>query len=153
MKRNKLEVVRIETFEQLKSLCDEPLLCRFELDGKIIELPVKRLTAGIKEQAAEILRAPQPPFDKVRGDYDYLNPAFLKARDKAEREARAIIIYYGCEAVSKQKPGLPNRTEIYNFVQSLLPEMVLEMIALTIQKGGVDLAERVNFTSTAASES
>ena len=111
------------------------------------------MTATIKEQANDILRTPQPPFDKVRGDYDYLNQNYLKARDKAEREARAVIIYCGCEAISKIKPGLPNKTEIYHFIQSLLPETVLEIIALTIQKGGVDLPERVNFSSTAASES
>ena len=147
------KVVRIESLDQLKKLCDEPVLCRFFLDGNTIELPVKRLTAGIKEQVNDILRAPQPPFDKARGDYDYLNPAYLKSRDKAEREARAVIIYYGCDAISKQKPALPNKAEIYNFVQSLLPETVLEVIALTVQKGGVDLPERVNFTSTAALES
>jgi len=152
MKKEK-KPIRIESFDQLKKLCDEPVLCRFELDGKLIELPVKRLTAGIKEQVGDILRAPQPPFDKARGDYDYLNPNFLKARDKAEREARAVVIYYGCDAIAKQKPGLPNKNEIYNFVQSLLPETVLEIVALTIQKGGVDLPERVNFSSPAALES
>lgn len=150
---NAKQVIRIESLDQLKTLCDEPVLCRFELDGKTVELPVKRLTAGIKEQVNDILRGPQPPYDKVRGDYDYLNPVYLKSRDKAEREARAIIIYYGCDTISKQKPGLPNKNEIYNFIQSLLPETVLEIIALTVQKGGVDLPERVNFTSTAASES
>lgn len=89
---------------------------------------------------------------KERNDYDYLNPAYLARKDQNEKLAPALIVHAGCPAVSAKKPGLTDKNEIHNLVRQLLPETILEIIALTIVASGISLEQRANFTSTSASE-
>jgi hypothetical protein len=100
-----------------------------------------------------IRRMAQPKWNEARKDYDFMDPAFLHLQDRNQKTARALIVYYGCPAIAAKKPGLSTPEQIYHFVSGLLAENVLELIAATIQAGGMELVERANFTSTGASES
>lgn len=154
------KALRIQSLDELQKLVDAPLLCAFELDGQLIELDLRRVTPAIEEQRREILRAPQVPWVKERNgtavnDYDPMNPAYLKAKDLAERKARALIVYACCPAVAAKKPGLTNPDDILRFVQSILAENILDVIALTALASGlsVEVAGRANFTSVPGSAS
>ncbi len=147
----------ITSFEQLEKLVASPVICRFEVDGQIVELPVNRITPQIAERRRTIVRSVQPPFKKERNDYDPLDAKYLQARDQAEMQARALVVYSCCPGIAAKKPGLTNDAQILEFVQSLLTENLLDLIALTAQAGGLnvdlEVARRANFTSTPASES
>jgi hypothetical protein len=145
--------LRVEHLDQLQSLVDKPVFCQFTLDAQEIELPCKRLTAEMDEEVRKLKRLAQPPFLKDRNDYDYTNAAYLKTRDENDRKARSLLVYWGCPAVAAKKPGLTNQEEIHKFVRSILAENILEMIALTVQAGGMEVTQRVNFISPGNSES
>jgi hypothetical protein len=143
----------VEHLDQLQALVDRPVMCRFALDQQEVELPCKRLTAEMDEVVRGLKRQAQPPFIKDRGDYDYTNQAYLKLREENERKARSLLVYWGCPAVAAKKPGLTNQEEIHKFVREILAENILEMISLTVQGGGLDVTQRVNFTSPGNLES
>ena len=148
--------LRIESLGQLKELLEKPVMCRFEVDGQEIELPCRRLNPKTQEAVQGILREAQPPFKRERGpngDYDYLDVKYLEKRDKNMKVARALVIYSGCPALAADRTGLTDAQQIYDFIQNgPLSETVLELISLTIQKGGIDVRERADFTSPPASE-
>jgi len=152
---NDRKVIVITDFDQLTALTDKPVICRFELDGATIELPCKRLSDVVQEEVYALHRKATPPWDKSlgpAGDYNHYAQNYLKARADNANRARALIIYTGCPAIAAKKPGLTDIEAVYGFVRGLLPENILEIIALTIQKGGVDLRQRADFTSTPDSE-
>src|SRR5437879_4663574 len=122
--------IRIESVDQLQALIDSPLMCRFNLDQHKVEVPVTRMSQATGEAVRKLRRAAQPPFIKERADYDHLGAAYLEARDKNEKKARALIVYSHCPAVAEKKPGLTSEDEIYNFVRGLFSENVLEIISL-----------------------
>ncbi len=150
-KKEPVKVKVIKSFKELKAMLDVPINCQFDLDGVSVELPCQRLMPGVQEQVLKLLREAQPPFKRERGphgDFDWQSPAYLEARETNQRLARSLVIYTGCPAIAAEKPGLTDLKKIHEFVSGLLPETVCEVISLTIQKGGVDLRERSNFTST-----
>jgi hypothetical protein len=79
--------------------------------------------------------------------YDYNNEKYQAELEKLKRTARALAVYTGCPAVQAGKPGLSNRDEIRDYVQGILTEHILNILHLNIMAGGLDVAERVNFTS------
>lgn len=143
--------VRIVNLQQLQDLCGADVLCTFELDGHRVELPVQRMTCAVEEKVRAIRRLAQPKWNPVIKDYDYTGPEYLQKRDENDKVARSLVIYYGCAAIASGKPALVKPEEIHAYVSGLLPETVLEVIASTIQIGGVSLVERANFTSTPGS--
>lgn len=143
------KVVRIGSLDELQGLIDEPMICSFELDGRTIEIPITRMSAATMETVRQLKRKVQPPYSQERKDYDFLNSAYLESKDVAERKARSVAIYKHCPIVAAKKPGLLKVDEIDGFVQGLFSENVLEMLSLKIQLGGIDVDERVNFTSMA----
>jgi hypothetical protein len=150
------KTVTIESVDQLQTMVDAPVYCTFSLDGTTVRVPCKRVSQDLDEEVRRIRREAQPPFLKERGtsgDYDYTNAAYLAKRDRNEKVARAVLVYSGCPAIAAKKPGLRNAEEIYQFVKGVWTENILELIALTIQAGGMELVDRANFTSTSASES
>jgi hypothetical protein len=149
-------VLEITDLKQLQALCDAPLHCEFSLDGQVIRVPLRRLTAAIEEQRRDILRSvPPPPYVKERGEYDALNPAYVKAKEVAEKKARSLVVYACCPMVAAQKPGLTAVDDIHRFVQGLLAENLLDVMALTAMASGlsVEVNRRANFTSPPDSES
>jgi hypothetical protein len=149
MKKEKdKQVIRIDSADQLQALVAQPVICRFMLDEQVIEVPVTRLSAATAERVRALRRAAQPEWVKERNDYDHTGAKYLAARDQNERIARAVMIYCHCPAVAAQKPALQDNAAILAHVQSLFSENILDVIAIAIQGGGLDLEERINFTST-----
>ena len=142
-------VLTITSLDQLQALVNETAMCQFELDGTRISVPVNRISPGVAERERAITRTSQPPYKADRKDYDPLDPAYLAARDLAALKARAFIVYACCPAVSAKKPGLTGVDDIFNFVQGLLTENILNLIALSARVGGMNLEREVagaNFT-------
>jgi hypothetical protein len=150
--------VRIESLSQLQARCEQPMAVRFVLDGQVIEVPVRRLTPAEQEKVDQVYdfaenrsRELRPPLLKGRTPeedrYDYNNEKYQAELEKLKRTARALAIYTGCPAVQAGKPGLDNRDEIRDYVQGMLTEHILNLLHLNIMAGGLDVAERVNFTS------
>lgn len=142
----------IESLDQLQAMVDAPLYADFTLDGRPIRIACKRLTPVLDEQVRAIRREAQPVYVPAQKDYDYTDKAYLAKRDANEKIARNLIVYCGCPAIAAKRPGLTDKKQIHDFVRDLLSEPILEIVALTIQAGGMGLADRVNFTSPAASE-
>ena len=146
----------ITTLAALRAVMETPLTARFKIDGRLVELKVKRISSTVDELRREILRAPQPPFDKTRNDYDLLAPAYRKARETSEDQARSVVAYHCCAELAATKAGLVSPEEIHAHVKGLLPPMLLETIALTALAGGFGAEEvnrRAGFTLPDALES
>lgn len=137
------KVTKIKDFAELMMLVDEPILCHFQLDDKVIEIPVGRMSATTTEKVRSLRRAPRPPYRADIKDFDITDPKYREATDQAEKKARSLIIYSHCPMISKQKSGLTDIEQIHLFVNGLLSEHVLEIISLTIQAGGVQRVEKV----------
>ena len=145
----------ITTLAELRTIIDTPLACRFEIDGREVNLPVRRISTGLDEQRRALLRAVTPPYVKERNDYDLMNQTYRRDREAAEDIARSLIVYHCCLEVADGGKGLTDAHAIHAYVKNLLPPTILEMIALTALAGGLsaEVRERANFTSTPASES
>lgn len=145
----------ITTLAELRAVIDTPLTCRFEIDGREVNLAVRRITTTLDEQRRAIIRAVTPPYVKERNDYDPMNASYRRDRETAEDIARSLIVYHCCPEVADGSKGLTESNAIHAYVKNLLPPTILEMIALTALAGGLsaEVRERANFTSTPASES
>ena len=149
--------ITIESLDQLQTLVNETVQCRFHLDGKLISVPITRISPAVAEREREIRRMAQPPYKQDRKDYDPLDATYLKKRDEQATRARNFIVYSCCPAVASKKPGLTAPEDIHTFVQGLLTENILNFIALSAQGGGMDLdveaQKGANFTQAPGSES
>jgi len=145
----------ITTLTELRAVIDTPLVCRFEIDGREVNLPVRRISTTLDEQRRGIIRAVTPPYVKERDGYDPMNATYRRDRELAEDIARSLIVYHCCPEVADGSKGLTDANAIHAYVKNLLPPTILEMIALTALAGGLsaEVRERANFTSTPASES
>lgn len=147
----------IENIDQLQDLVAAPMIVPFSIDGKAIHLPIRRATPAMLETYRETVRKVQPPFKAERKDYDPLDPTYLANRDAAMKKARNYLVYSCCPAVSAKKPGLTSPDEISPFVQTILTENLLDLIAASAQAGGLNLDVEVqrgaNFTPPPGSES
>lgn len=151
---------KITTLAGLRAVLEAPLTARFQIDGQVVELKVKRISAAVDEARREILRTPIPPWDKTRnngqGDYDLLAPAYRKARELAEDQARSYVVYHCFPEVQAAAPGLVDGPAIHAHVKAMLPPLLQETIALTALAGGFgpeEVDQRANFTLPGASES
>lgn len=142
----------------LQSLCQAPLPCRFKLDGRDVEIPCRRLLPREQELLLAKQREVRPtriPGKTPEEDrYDTSSADYLARRDRNEKTVRALGIYLGCPAVAAAAPGLgSDHQKIYEHVQGLFTEMILELLFATIVSGGVEAAERevadrANFTTS-----
>jgi hypothetical protein len=154
--KTKTEQKVITNLKDVLGLIEKTLPCRFKVDGREVELAVKRAMPALQEKRRELMRAVQPPYVKERNDYDALAPQYLARRDQAALQARSLTVYQCCPDVAAMKPGLLDAATIHLFVSGMgLPESILEMIELTALAGGLDLEvdKRANFTLPAGSES
>jgi len=146
----KTAALTFKTLDELQALVDGKINCRFRLDGREANVPVSRISPAVAEKERQIKRAVQPPYKPDRKDYDPLDAKFLADRDLANLKARAFIVYSCCPLVSAKRPGLTSTDDIFAFVQGLLTENILNVIALTAQAGGLDLdveaQKTANFT-------
>jgi hypothetical protein len=146
-------VVEISSFDELKKVMDEPFACSFQLSGQKVRLPLRRLTGAEMEQVFQVRNdVPPPPFRPGTaadaGRYEYLDPKYLAAKEKANRQAQALMVYKGCPAIASGKTGLTGKEEIAAYVASALPQIILDTLEGTLGLGGLEVIERVNFTST-----
>lgn len=138
--------------EMLEAMA-KPLHAQFRLDGRLVKLEVKRADRAVHELRRNIIRAVQPPFRPEMKDYDHLNADYLKRRDRAEEEARAVTVYHCCPGIAALKPGLIKPGDMLDLLAPI-PDHVRELIELTALAAGLDLeVNRVaNFTSAGPSE-
>lgn len=150
---------KITTLAGLEGALQQEMVCRFHLDvgEQQVEIKVKPISPALQERVRAITRAVVPPYIPARKDYDPLDAKYQEERDKAQLTARAVIVYFCCPEVNAKKAGLQTNQQIYEFVQSLLTENILDLLALTAQKGGLgsvrEVKEGANFTFTPALES
>lgn len=134
--------------DDLQSLLEAPMKCRFKIDNQILEIEVKRMPAALAERQRAILRAVQPPFKKERNDYDMTDPDYIKKKAAAEEKTRCLAVYYCCPIISAKKTCSSDE-EIVAFVAPLLTQYLQEMIAMRAEAGGLQLVnpnEVANFT-------
>jgi len=143
----------IKSIDELQALVETPVTCTFKLSGHVVQLEVRRVTQDIDERVRILRKKAVPPYIKERNDYDYLNLAYLAARDKNEAMARSLIVYLCCPAVAAKKPGLMKEEDIHAFIKGILTENIVEIIAATASAGEMEVVPLANFISTAASES
>jgi hypothetical protein len=143
----------IQTLEELQKICRAPLRCEFILQEKKVTVEVHRLTPLQTDEIEAIRREPTPPILKGRTPEEnkpnYEDPAYKDACAKHGKLARAMTIYFGCPLFATEKPGLTNREHVYEFVQSKLTDLILEVIYLTISGEALrvrEVNEKVNFT-------
>ncbi len=137
----------ITSVAELQGLIDAPIKCRFQLDGKTLEVELIRLKPSMQESVRAVTREVVPPFNNDRKDYDMMHPTFLARREKANITARAVALYAGCPIIAQAKPGLADKDSIFAHVQGLFSEYILQLLYMTLTGEGVSLDERTNFTS------
>lgn len=159
--KKKIDATKITSFADLKGRLEKPVSCYFKLDGELLELPLRRVPPKLAESIRTMRRNVVPPFRKDRnppnGDYDPMDPEYLRKRDEVEGRVRSLIVYTCCPYLAQEKPGLTSPEEIDAFVKSVWTENILDLIMITAQAGGMNLEEevqrRANFTFTPGSES
>lgn len=151
----------IHTFKELKQRLEQPVSCRIALETgrgvETLEIPCRRLDPKVKEQADAIVLSVVPEYSQKLKDYDFRDASYQLKLAVAQKKARALLVYAHCPLVAAEKPGLTDQTQIYEFVQGLLVEPVLEALALRIEGSGMrvlrEVESQANFTSMRASES
>ena len=147
----------ITSLAEFQALVDSPIRVVFDLQTaagvELRSVELRRISPGLAEQARQFERKIQPPWKKDMGRYDELDPKYLELRETAAKKVRSLIVYACCPQIAAAKPGLTAIEEIHAFVQGVLSENILNLIAFKAQEGGlnldVEVEERANFTSTA----
>ena len=158
MARKKAEQppLRIATADTLDALIIAPLIARFTLDGRTIEIPCRRLSPREDEQIVAQERSARPKriatAPNAMVEYDTVSEEYHLRRQLAEKTARAMAVYMGCALVSGRKPGLTTPKEIYDHVQGTWTEWIIEIIGQTVRVGGVSVSsaevnDAANFTT------
>ena len=65
----------------------------------------------------------------------------------------SVILIIAPAAVPASKPGLVVAETIHDYVRGLLTDTLLDLLAMTIQAGGLELVDRAKFPLTGTSES
>lgn len=167
-----IKPLRITSVTQLEEIIRKPIILPFGWSGQACEIELLPLTPSQSEQVDKVmLELALPPYKPVPGannrpmqrngetvmDYDYNDRGWQEKRAQLTKEQRSLRIYLGCPAIRAAKPGLTNRTEIHEFIfggekgGGLFTENILELISLNLQVGGLEAAERVNFTTASGS--
>ena len=148
--------ITIESLDQLQKMVDAPLYGYIAIDGQPIKITCRRVEGSVEEQIRCLLRKAQPPPNKVAGkdDYDYGNPKFIAEQEHNREVGRNFRVYYGWPILAAQRPGLTDPEQIHQFVVGAIKSQnILDFVSQLIQGEGIGLVERVNFPSTAGSES
>lgn len=143
--------VRVHALEELEAICRETIPVRVKLNGKVVEIPVRRLSPTETFQLDEKLSPVHPPLIKPDGPdgkpvYDFTNADYLKSVAETTRLVRSIGLYWACPLFQQARPGLQDATAIHEFVMSQLTEGLLETLWRVVTSEGASLEERINFT-------
>lgn len=149
---NEVKPAKITSLADLQAMLNNPIKVKLTVADKQIELECRRLTpkelADIDAIEQEVLppMVRHPGDDRTKDYFDTADAQYRKNRAQKSREARAIAIYLGCPLFSQQKPGLKNRAEILEFVESCLTEALLMVIYEAIVQSEANLDAHVSFT-------
>lgn len=146
---------RIASWQQLDELCAAPITARFLLDGRLIELPLRRLSPAEQHRLDTVYNFTSARSSEVRpplvagasDKYNHEDADYVLKLEHLRRLARAMTIYAACPVLQAAGPVLTQREEIAVFVNSKLTDQLLDLLFVTISVGGLDLADRVSFTS------
>jgi hypothetical protein len=159
-------VVKVTSFADLKTLTEKTFPCQLLLDGQMLELEVRRLSAREKAEIDRVFNFSEPDGvlasrevippatkdEKGKPGYDFQNPKYLADLQEAKAKARALVLYHGCATIRSGAPDLKTPAEIRDHVANLpLGETALDTILWTILGGGLRTFELLNFTSPPAS--
>ena len=119
--------------------------------GQQCVMQVRTLTPAEDAVISGIIDAVVPPVERGRTIEDdrpnFSDPAYLKRREAAFTEARALAIYWAVPAMSAGQPGMTDTSAIKIYIQgSKVSVQVLNALYNAIRGGGVQEATLVNFT-------
>lgn len=140
----------LTSLAEIQALAIQKQKCVFEFKGKSCELEVRSLTPAEEAAVAaiveavipEVVKGPTPEQDRAKVN----DAGFVKARAEAALKARAQAVYWAVPALRDAKPGLTDTGDIVQYIQGQLTESVIDMLWQATRKGGISLAELVNFT-------
>jgi len=140
--------VSIKTLDELMQACNKPFDVTVNIDGQAYAIPCRRLTPAESSQIAlileEVLPAQQMSQDGKEPQYT-VDTATRKKMVEANRDAMAMTVYLGCPMYRENKPGMTNRKDIREFVDSVLSEQVVTAIYNAIVGGNVSVQAYTNF--------
>jgi hypothetical protein len=142
----------IKSLDELRGIVEKTVTVEVIFDGRPLAIEVRRLTPREDMIIQEILDVVVCPViqgktpEQDRPDYASLD--YIRKKNQAEVEARALAIYWCVPILQQGRPGLTDRREITDYVQSLLNAQMLTVLFAAVRHGGVTLGELVNFTST-----
>lgn len=138
----------IKSLDELNQLCSKPFNVTLSIDGQSYSIPCRRLTPCESAQIAmiidEVLPSQQLGQDGKEAQYT-VDSATRKKLAEANRDAMAMTVYLGCPMYREKKPGLTNRKDIREFVDSVLSDHVVQAIYNAIVGGNIDMQAHVNF--------
>jgi hypothetical protein len=148
----------VKTLDELLAITQKEFACVFKVDGHEVSISLRRLAPAEEEAAKQIIRQVEAPpvLDKQTGaviGYNEQDPKYRTELEAALLSSRAFVIYHGCPEIKAKRPDLKSVKDITEYVQGILTDTILATLCATIQKGGFDLADRVNFSSKPDSES
>lgn len=148
--------IAVTSLSVLQEQCDKPLQIEIKLDKSMdpdersFTVTARRLRPKEEAELRNLIDVVVPPFIKgAKAEDDRPNfndPDYILRKNQVENETRAMAIYWCVPIFSEEKPGLTNRKEICDFVNSKLNDTLLNVLFLAVREGGVSLAELVNFT-------
>lgn len=138
----------VTSLDELNQLCCKPFNVTISIDGQSYSIPCRRLTPAESAQIAliidEVLPSQQLGQDGKDAQYT-VDAATRKKLGDANRDAMAMTVYIGCPMYRDKKPGLTNRKDIREFVDSVLSDHVVQAIYNAIVGGNIDMQAHVNF--------
>lgn len=121
--------------------------------GEAREIPVRVLTAWESNQLEQIVAEALPPaIETAKEDgtkeikYDASHPDYENKRTALQREARALALYWAVPQLSEGKEGLTVRKQIQEWVESLLPDSILDQLYMVARMDEKLLEANINFT-------
>jgi hypothetical protein len=141
---------KVSSLAELSAIVDKPLLIEFDWMGSLVQIEARRLRPAESAILSEMMDEAVPPVIKGRtmdeDRPDYGNVDFIKKKAQVGIEARAMALYWCVKMFSDAKPGLSNRKEITEFIQSQLSESVLRAMWNGVSHPVIEKSELVNFT-------
>lgn len=123
-------------------------------DGKMLEYQCRQLMAEETAQLTAILQRCLPPFvtDRVEGEekpreyYNTRDEGYRERKAIAERQARALAVYFAWEPMRKEYPDIQGKLEeVLATVERVLPEKVIIAIANQVADDGQPVSRVASF--------
>jgi hypothetical protein len=146
------------SLSELEALCREPLLCKFNVNGKPVEIEARRLTPAEDARINLIVQKVQPKLipGERPGEFigDVSDPHYREEIAKAQQQARALTLWLcvpGFQTAVNAPVDLLDLPKITEYVQAWLTEDILALLYERCMVPAVPMEERVAFFTTAGS--